>query len=122
MPKKILVVDDDPTGRLLMEARLTKAGYEVLQAADGEMGLNLTKMQKPDLIVLDIEMPGMNGFSFVIELKKLEDVKDTPIIVLTAHEENKPIFHRKGIDNYLVKPVNFDELFTMMDKILGPSQ
>jgi DNA-binding response OmpR family regulator len=119
MPKKILVVDDDPTGRLLMEARLTKSGYEVLQAADGEMGLNLTKVQRPDLIVLDIEMPGMNGFTFVTEMKKIEEIKNTPIIVLTAHEENKPIFQRKGIYNYLVKPVNFDEFFAKLTTILG---
>jgi CheY-like chemotaxis protein len=119
MPKRILVVDDDPTGRLLMQSRLTKAGYEVLEAADGEMGLSVTKAQKPDLIVLDIEMPGMNGFTFVIELKKQDDIKDTPIIVLTAHQENKPIFQRKGISHYLAKPVDFDELFSKMKTILG---
>jgi len=106
MAKRILVVDDDAVGLFLMEARLVKAGYEMLQANNGQLGLDLTKAQKPDLIILDVEMPEMNGFTFAMELKKLEDVKNTPIIVLTAHVENKPIFHRHGIDNYLVKPVN----------------
>jgi twitching motility two-component system response regulator PilH len=119
MPKKILVVDDDPVGQMLMESRLVKAGYEVIKAGNGQAGLDMTKAQKPDLIVLDVEMPEMNGFTFVTELKKLEDVKNTPIIVLTAHEENKPIFHRKGIDHYLVKPVIFDDLFAKMNTLLG---
>jgi len=119
MAKRILVVDDDPVGRALMESRLGKAGYEVLQASNGQMGLDMTKAEKPDLIVLDVEMPEMNGFTFVTELKKLEDVKNTPIIVLTAHEENKPIFLRKGIQHYLIKPVNFDDLFAKMNPLLG---
>ena len=119
MAKRILVVDDDPVAQALMESRLVKVGYEVLKAGDGQKGLDMTRAQKPDLILLDVEMPEMNGFTFVMELKKLEDVKATPIIVLTAHQENKPIFHRHGIDNYLVKPVNFDDLFAKMNELLG---
>jgi twitching motility two-component system response regulator PilH len=119
MAKRILVVDDDPVGQMLMQSRLEKAGYEVLKAGNGQVGLDMTKAHKPDLIVLDVEMPEMNGFTFVMELWNLPDVKNTPIIVLTAHEENKPIFHRRGIDNYLIKPVNFEDLFAKMNALLG---
>ncbi len=94
MAKKILVIDDDPVGGKLLALR------------------NL-----PDLIILDIEMPEMNGYTFVMELKKLEPVKATPVIVLTSHEENRAIFARKGISHYLVKPVNFDVLFAKMKEL-----
>jgi DNA-binding response OmpR family regulator len=67
-------------------------------------------------------MPGMNGFTFLVQLRKLEDLKNTPVIVLTAHAENKPIFQRHGISSYLVKPVNFDDLFAKLNAILGPVQ
>lgn len=119
MAKRILVIDDDPVGLTLMETRLVKAGFKVLLANNGQMGLNFVNAQKPDLVVLDIEMPQMNGYTFVLELKKIEGAKDTPVIVLTAHEENKPIFERRGIEHYLVKPVNFDELFAKMKAIIG---
>ena len=119
MAKKILVVDDDPVGATLMESRLLKAGYDVLKAMNGQMGLNMAKVNKPELVVLDIEMPEMNGYTCLSELRKFEETKTTPVIVLTAHEENKAIFARKGISHYLVKPVNFDDLFAKMKAILG---
>ena len=101
-----------------MESRLSKAGYEVARALNGEQGLKQAANLKPDLIILDIEMPQMNGYTFVIELKKIEPIMNTPVVVLTAHEENKAIFARKGISHYLVKPVNFDVLFAKMNEIL----
>jgi DNA-binding response OmpR family regulator len=83
------------------------------------MGLNRARTHKPDLIILDVEMPEMNGFTFVMEIHKMEDVKAIPIIVQTAHQENKPIFQRHGISHYLVKPINFDELFAKIKTLLG---
>ena len=122
MAKKVLIVDDDPVGIALVERRLRKEGFEVISEQNGQAGLDRTLKDHPDLIILDIEMPEMNGFTFANELKKIEEIKATPIIVLTAHQENKPIFFRKGITNYLVKPVNFDELFKQIAELIGPSQ
>ncbi|MBF0386616.1 MAG: response regulator [Candidatus Omnitrophica bacterium] len=121
MAKKILVVDDDPVGVALMEGRLSRAGYETLLAFNGEQGLKFARVDQPDLIILDVEMPEMNGYTFLTEIRKIETLKDVPVIVLTAHEENHKIFARKGIANYLIKPVNFEVLFKQMDQLLGKS-
>jgi DNA-binding response OmpR family regulator len=119
MAKKILVVDDDPEGLALLSGRLRKAGFDVLCEKNGQAGMDRIFKDHPDLVILDIEMPEMNGFMFVTVLKKIEEFKSTPVIVLTAHEENKPIFARKGISHYLVKPVNFDELFKQITELIG---
>ena len=119
MAKKILVVDDDPVGVALMDSRLTKAGYEVIIARNGENGLARVKQDKPDALVLDIEMPEMNGYTFIIEMKKDDVVKNTPVIVQTSHEENRGVFARRGITHYLVKPINFDILLTQLKELVG---
>jgi DNA-binding response OmpR family regulator len=119
MAKKILVIDDDPVGVVLMESRLRRAGYEVLVERNGETGLVRVKADKPDAIVLDIEMPEMNGYTFIIEMKKDESVKNTPVIVQTSHEENRGVFARRGITHYLVKPINFDVLLVKLKEIVG---
>ena len=119
MAKKILIVDDDPVGITLMESRLTKAGYEVIAERNGLSALDRVSKALPDLIVLDIEMPEMNGYSFIVEMKKNEAVKNTPVIVQTSHEENRSIFARRGIFHYLVKPVNFDVLFAKIKEVVG---
>ena len=119
MEKKVLVIDDDSVGRALMEARLTKEGYAVVQAVNGEKGLAAAQTCSPSLIILDIEMPGMNGYTFIGEQRKIDLIKDIPVIVLTSHDENKSIFARNGIKNYLVKPVNFDVLFSSIKTLLS---
>ena len=119
MARKILVVDDDPVGLALLKAALAKAGFEVFSAWNGVQGLELLRKEHPDLVILDIEMPQMNGYEFALEMKQDEKIRNTPVIVLTAHEENRPIFKRKGILNYLVKPVKIDELFAQIGQLIG---
>jgi twitching motility two-component system response regulator PilH len=119
MAKKILVVDDDSVGVALMSSRLTKEGYEVLVERNGEAGLACIKSARPDAVILDIEMPEMNGYTFIIEMKKDDTVKDIPVIVQTSHDENRAVFARRGITHYLVKPVNFDLLLPQLKGILG---
>jgi DNA-binding response OmpR family regulator len=119
MAKKILVVDDDPVELRLLESRLTANGYEVILAHDGYEGLEVLKKESADLIVLDVEMPEMNGYTFLLEMKKIEAYKNIPVIVLTAHEENRPIFARRGILNYMVKPVNFEKLLTLITSLIA---
>jgi CheY-like chemotaxis protein len=119
MAKKILIVDDDPVGVALMDSRLTKAGYDVIIERNGQGGLARVKKDRPDALILDIEMPEMNGYTFIIEMKKDEAIKDTPVIVQTSHEENRAVFARRGITHYLVKPINFDVLFAKLKEVVG---
>ncbi len=117
MGKNILIIDDDPVELKLISSRLSKEGHIVKQANNGLVGLDALAEQKPDLIILDIEMPEMNGYTFILEMKKIEAYQTIPVIVLTAHEENRPIFARRGILNYLVKPVCFEQLFSLMQTL-----
>lgn len=122
MIKKIVVIDDDPVGVALLQNRLVKAGYEVAAERNGQAGLARVLKDKPDLVILDVEMPEMNGYTFMLELRKHQQFQELPVIVLTAHEENKRIFERRGIRYYLTKPVNFDDLFAKIGTISNPNQ
>ncbi len=119
MAKKVLIIDDDQTGVTVMRSRLVKAGYEVLEAPNGAVGLKTAQAERPDLIVLDVEMPEMNGYSFLIEFRKTPSGPVTPVIVSTSHEENKMIFMRHGIRDYMIKPINVDQLLGKVQEIIG---
>jgi DNA-binding response OmpR family regulator len=81
---KILVADDEPPIREIARELLTAAGYDVLEASDGEEALALAQEKQPDLILLDLIMPKMNGFQFVLEIRKDSRFSQTPILVLSA--------------------------------------
>ena len=119
MSKKILIIDDDRTNITLIKSRLESKGYVVFSALDGEEGLAQVSANKPDLILLDVEMPKMDGYTFINELRKIDPQKTIPVIVLTAHSEHQPIFSLKGVKGYLVKPVNFDLLIPKIVQYLG---
>lgn len=119
MKKEILIVDDDPVELKLISSRLEKEGYQTRQAQNGKLGLEALSHQQPDLIILDIEMPEMNGYTFILEMKKIEEFKSIPVVVLTSHQENRPIFARQGVLHYLVKPVSFEELLPMLQTLLS---
>ena len=115
MPKKILVIDDDALNVKLVTGRLQKEGYEVIAAFDGDVGLEKVKEENPDFIILDVEMPRMSGYSFMLELKKMESCNSIPVVALTAHEDMQPIFELKGVKGYLIKPVDFEKLFELIE-------
>lgn len=118
MSKKILVVDDDLVNVKVMQKRLTEQGYEVVIARDGDVGLERVQKDHPDLIILDVEMPRMNGYFFMSELKNMPDFKDIPVIVITANEEMENAFAGKAI-GYLVKPIDFDKFFANLKEIFS---
>ena len=89
--KKILVVEDSPTQAMHMQALLEQEGVEVLLASDGREGLQMAQELFPDLIVLDVQMPGMNGFQVCRQLKDQRDTKDIPIIMFTRHDEQEAV-------------------------------
>ncbi len=82
--KRILVIDDNPGMLKVLDKWLKVAGYDVLEAWDGRMGLEMTKRERPDLILLDILMPNMDGKEFVRSLRKDSVIKDTPVIFITV--------------------------------------
>src|SRR2546428_677973 len=104
MSKKILLIDDDPTLVKVVQPFLESHDFVISIASDGQEGIEFAKKERPDLIVLDIQMPKMNGYTFVFELKKIENLKMTPIIVLTAKEGMAEIFKVEGVKEYITKP------------------
>ena len=110
--KNILVVDDSPTERFFTVEILTKAGYNVSTAENGEEGITKAKAQLPDLIIMDVVMPGLNGYQATRTLHRDDQTKHIPIIVCTTkgQETDKIWGLRQGALDYLTKPVNGDEL------------
>lgn len=114
--KKILVVDDSPTERHVLTQLLTKHGYQVFTAESGEEALAKAKQIRPDLILMDVIMPGINGFQATRSITRDEETKHIPVIMCTSkgQETDKIWGLRQGARDYLVKPVDQKEL---LDKI-----
>lgn len=108
--QKILVVDDDQDFRQLIVFDLKKRGYNVVTASDGEEGLQKVTTEKPNLVLVDIKMPKMDGFTFVRKLKKEEGMERLPVIVLTSFEPMKDMFKMEGVGDYFVKSANMEGL------------
>ncbi|MEW5725103.1 MAG: response regulator, partial [Thermodesulfobacteriota bacterium] len=112
-PPTILIVDDNPSNLALLVDHLSDLGCRVLVAGDGETGLERAKYTNPDLILMDVLMPGMDGFEACRRLKKMEKVRDIPVIFMTALGQREHIlegFDAGGVD-YLVKPFNIPEVW-----------
>lgn len=119
MPKRILIIDDEPHIVKTIKDRLEFAGYTVITAYDGEEGLKKVNEEKPDLILLDILMPKMDGYNFLRALKLDENIKDIPVIILTAKAQMKELFVPEGILNYITKPFDQKELLEKISKALS---
>jgi twitching motility two-component system response regulator PilH len=117
---RILVVDDSPTERFFISDLLVKNGYLVSMAENGEEGILQAKQTLPDLIIMDVVMPGMNGFQATRALSKEETTKHIPVILCTTkgQETDKVWGMRQGASAYLVKPVNPADLLSQI-KSLG---
>ena len=113
----ILVVDDDTPIRSLLRQELTEAGYEVKEAANGKAALDMVRMTKPDLIILDVMMPEINGFDVAAVLKNDPATMDIPIIILSIVQDKERGF-RIGVDRYLTKPINTEHLFHEVEELL----
>jgi signal transduction histidine kinase/DNA-binding response OmpR family regulator len=113
----ILVVDDDTPIRSLLRQELTDAGYKVKEAANGKAALDAVRLSKPDLIILDVMMPEINGFDVAAVLKNDPATMDIPIIILSIVQDKERGF-RIGVDRYLTKPIDTDQLFHEVDELL----
>jgi len=110
--KRILVVDDSPTERHVLNDMLTKAGYEVVACDNGDDAITKAKQIRPDLILMDVVRPGLNGFQATRAISRDVDTKDIPIVICTSKsaETDKIWGMRQGARDYVVKPVDKDEL------------
>ncbi len=112
MPKKILIVEDNEDSRELVVKVLRNKGYEMVEAADGEEAVEKAVAEKPDLILLDISLPKLDGYEVAKRLKSLEEFQEIPIVAFTAHamkgDREKAII--AGFEGYISKPVDIRDL------------
>lgn len=110
--KKILVIDDDRFNRTFVRDALEKAGYAVIESEDGEQGIEKAGREAPDLILLDIVMPGLDGIDVCHRLKALESCKNTPIVMYTSLDEDRliEIALKAGASDYIIKPPSVTQL------------
>ncbi len=117
--KKILAVDDEKNIVRLVQVNLERAGYKVITAGDGKEALKKVADEKPDLIVLDVMMPYMDGFEVLQNLRRNPATRFLPVIMLTAKTQDADVFRgwQSGVDCYLTKPFNPVELLSFVKRI-----
>ena len=121
MSKKILMADDDVVILKVGKFNLEKAGYEVVTAANGSDAVEVARAKRPDLIILDVMMPIMDGYTALLKLKGYEETRNIPAIILTAQEGGmyKKISEEMGAVEHLNKPFNPNDLVEKVRAILG---
>jgi two-component system, sensor histidine kinase and response regulator len=118
--KRILVIDDAPDIRDLLQTVLEQEGYEVITAPDGRSALKQIMRTEPDLILLDLFMPIMNGYEFIEQLRQRDQHnRSIPIMLLTAHKLSQQEFERLGVVSYLQKPFRQKELLKKISGLLS---
>lgn len=124
MKKTVLVIDDQQQIVRLIQVNLEKEGFEVRTAADGVEGIALIRSIRPDLIILDVIMPRMDGFEVLKEMKREESLADIPVIMLTVKTHNADIVEglKEGAELYLAKPFHPKELVTLVRRVLEDSE
>ncbi len=121
MSPRVLVVDDDPDIRQLVAMKLTKSGHTVTTAADGASALASVRAQTPDIIVLDVAMPGLSGLDVCRELRQDPVSADVPVLLLTAKVQDGDLAEgfAAGADDYVTKPFSPRELVTRVEAVLA---
>jgi len=109
--KKVVIADDEMYVRQLVNSALGR-DYAVLEASDGEEAIDITRRQHPDLILMDVLMPNLDGYTACYEIKKSETTRAIPVVMLTGigHELNRKLAQEMGADGYVTKPFNLQEL------------
>ncbi|MCX5715349.1 MAG: response regulator [Candidatus Omnitrophica bacterium] len=119
MKKKILVVEDEPGMVMLLKARLESRGYRVYSAKDGIEGIQKAKELHPDVILLDVMMPRLDGYSMAQRLKEDDTTTSIPLVVVTIKEAMRPLFKKLGVDYFFTKPFEDEELLSAVKRILS---
>ena len=120
----ILIVDDSRTAIAVLSKTLDPTGYSILSGANGEEGIEMAKIHQPDLILMDVIMPGLNGFQATRILRKEETTRDIPIIIISGNEQATEKFWglRVGANGFLPKPVDRGELFRLLGEHLANAE
>jgi CheY-like chemotaxis protein len=118
---RILLVEDNEMNRDMLSRRLQRKGHEVLIAVDGEQGVTATRAEMPEIVLMDMSLPVVDGWEATRQLKARDDMKATPIIALTAHamsgDREKAL--EAGCDDYDTKPIELDRLLEKITRLLG---
>lgn len=121
---KILLVEDNEMNLDMLSRRLNRRGYEIIVAMDGAQGVRMAQTEHPDLILMDMSLPVMDGWAATRQLKADDATRDIPIIALTAHaiagDREKCL--AAGCDEYESKPVKFPQLLAKVEAIIGPGE
>lgn len=118
---RILIVDDSPTEMYKLTEMLEKNGHQVLKAENGADGVALARQEKPDAVLMDVVMPGLNGFQATRQLTKDEETSHIPVIIVTTkdQETDRMWGTRQGARAYLTKPVSEKQLLSAIDQVMG---
>jgi two-component system cell cycle response regulator DivK len=118
---KVLLVEDNETNRDMLSRRLTRRGFQVIFAVDGQQGVDLARSERPDIILMDMSLPVMDGWEATRRVKSDDATRSVPVIGLTAHamagDRDKAI--AAGCDDYDTKPVELERLIGKMERLLG---
>lgn len=119
MPR-VLIVDDSPTEIHVLKTMLEKHGFEIISAESGEDGIALAKSDKPDVILMDVVMPGLNGFQATRQLTNDPETANIPVIIVTTknQETDKAWGLRQGAKDYLTKPIHEADLVTKINAVI----
>ena len=116
----IMVVEDDYDNRLMLKVLLEMKGYRVIEAGDGDEAVRVLEAEMPQLILLDLQMPNLNGFALARRVRQTPSTRDVPIVIVSGHD---PAKHRQlalaaGCNDYLLKPIDFDRLEEMLTRLI----
>jgi CheY-like chemotaxis protein len=125
MPQKVLVVDDDPLMHMLFQRHLERAGYQMISAMNGQEGLEIAARELPQVIVMDVMMPEIDGLETIRRLRKNETTKAIPVIVITANVASYQASQREsvvcGAATFLTKPLSPARLLQEVQRLMPPS-
>ncbi|HTY11393.1 MAG TPA: response regulator [Bacteroidota bacterium] len=117
---KLLVVEDNEINRDMMVRRLQRRGYTLVTAVDGQQGIDMARSEKPDLILMDMSLPVLDGWEATRQIKKDESLKHIPVVGLTAHAMvgDRDQALQAGCDDYATKPVEFEKLIELINRLI----
>lgn len=118
---RILIVDDSPTETFRFREILTKHGYEVLEATNGADGVTMAQAELPDLVLMDVVMPGMNGFQATRQISKGKDTQHIPVVIVSTKDQatDRVWGKRQGARDYLTKPIDEQQLIDVIKQLLS---
>ncbi|HQV24269.1 MAG: response regulator [Acinetobacter sp.] len=118
---RILIIDDSPTETFRFKEILTKHGYEVLEATNGADGVTMAQAELPDLVLMDVVMPGMNGFQATRQISKGKETQHIPVVIVSTKDQatDRVWGKRQGASDYLTKPIDEQQLIDVIKQLLN---